>query len=147
MVDPESPPVRGFPMNAWLLVAVLSAGDPQPAAPAPHVAGEPVVTVRFLLPVQEKQPGSVEKWGLAAPVVDGFSDPNLIVYDDDYVERYLPRMIHSPPQCGAATYSISTPDGIIKFTGGLDTVYLGRDFRADDLVRFLKTRTEGKRAE
>jgi hypothetical protein len=135
-------------MNAVLLAAVLGAGAPQPPlAPPPREADQDFVAVKFLLPVQDPQVGTVAKWGLAAPVVDGFSDPNRIVYDDDYIKHYLPYAIHPVIKCGTATYTIATPGGVVEYHGGLDQTYLGQKFRAEDLIRFLKTRTEGKRAE
>src|SRR5438552_18508705 len=37
--------------------------------------------LRYVLPVQDNKKTSAARWQQAAPVVDGFSDPNQIVYD------------------------------------------------------------------
>jgi HEAT repeat protein len=111
--------------------------------------GGTAVTLRYLLPVQDpaEKKSSAVQWGVAAPVVDGFSDPNLIVYDQAYMERYVHWAVDTPIACGEAMYLITAAEGVLQVSGGLDESYLGQRFRADDLLRFLRTRTEGKTVE
>jgi hypothetical protein len=112
-------------------------------------AQAPEGSLRYLLPVQDAHAGegTAGRWGLAAPAVDGFSDPNRIIYDQAYVDAYVAWAMDTPIVCGAATYRVVTKDGVVEFTSGLDATYLGTQFRAEDLMRFLRTRTEGKAAE
>jgi HEAT repeat protein len=102
------------------------------------------VTLRYRVPMSERaDKSSAEKWGLAAPVVDGCSDPNRIVYDEAYVEKYVHWAITADHVDGIANYEIVLPEGEkTTFHGGLDESYLGHRFRAEDLMRFLKARVQ-----
>jgi HEAT repeat protein len=106
-------------------------------------------TVRYWLPTQDLsvKKSSVERWGLAAPVADELSDPNAIVYDQAYIDAYVKWAVDTPIACGPATYWITTPEKVLQINSGLDEADLGRRFRADDLIAFLKTRIEGKAIE
>jgi HEAT repeat protein len=95
----------------------------------------------FWLPIQPKKASSAVKFGLAAPVVDGFSDPNLIVYDDAYLREYF-KQRSRVNGFGMANYDFRLPGGDIRVAGDLHRTYLGRRFRADDLKLFLTTRVD-----
>jgi HEAT repeat protein len=102
------------------------------------------VTLRYRVPMSNRaDESSAERWGLAAPVVDGCSDPNRIVYDEAYVEKYVQWAISADHVDGMANYEIVLPEGgKTTFYGGMDELYLGRRFRAEDLMGFLKTRLQ-----
>ena len=99
------------------------------------------VTIRYLLPatLPTGHVAATER-GFAAPVVDGCSDPTQIVYDDAYVGAYIEWALTAALVDGAARYTIVTPDEAIEVDSGLDESYLGRRFRAEDLIRFLEMR-------
>ncbi len=80
------------------------------------------------------------KWTRAAPIVDGYSDPNRIVYDDAYLRSYEFR--DQSIRCGHGTYEIATSAGTILVHSGLEEWKLGTRFRMDDLLRFLQTRRD-----
>src|SRR5437868_1800505 len=84
-------------------------------------------SVRYRLPVQDpsRMKSSAARWGLAAPVVGDFSDPNALVYDEAYMDKYVAWAVDSPINCGSATYWITTSDKAIRIDGGLDEAYLG----------------------
>ena len=98
--------------------------------------GEPgVVPVHTLkISVPEKQPdgSTVEEWGLAAPVVDGISDPNLIVYDQALVERYAEWAVNTPTECGPSQFTVVAGDSEVTVTDGLEHAYLGKKFKAEE---------------
>jgi HEAT repeat protein len=106
------------------------------------------VELRYTLPEQEDAAGksTAARWGVGAPVENEISHPTKIIYDQAYIEKYVDWMMQEHG-CGSAEYWIVTPHGERTVQGGLDEVYLGRRFAADDLVEFLKSRVEGKRAE
>ena len=105
------------------------------------------IELRYVLPEQDVAAKSTAtQWSLGAPVKDELADPNQIVYDGAYIEKYVDRAI-GPIACGPATYVIVTPQGERSVVAGLDGAYLGQRFSAEDLVRFLKTRAVGKRIE
>jgi HEAT repeat protein len=141
----------------WLLLLAVSAqlgcGTAEPSASAQAVEGgsgassDPAIVLRYRLPAKSGGVSSAVRWELAAPVVDEYSDPNRIVYDDAYVQRYVAWAIDAPIACGPASYRIDTGEGIVEATSGLDERYLGMQFRAEALLAFLKTRVEGEAVE
>jgi hypothetical protein len=80
---------------------------------------------------------------LAAPVVNGFSDPNGIVYDKKHFRQFVRVYRDRPYIDGAASYEVVTSKGTVKYQGGLDYAYLGQRFRADSLIRFLQSKVKG----
>jgi len=128
-------------MFALIVVFGASSCSAQPEkAPA---------TLRYWLPAQDlsAKKSSVERWGLAAPIIGEFSDPNALVYDQAYIDAYVNWAIDTPISCGPATYWIATPQKVLEVNSGLDEAELGRRFRADDLLAFLKRRIDGKAIE
>lgn len=106
------------------------------------------IELRYVLPEQNVAAASTAaKWSLAAPVAGELADPNRIVYDQAYMEKYVEWAATAPIACGPATYVIVTPEGERSFVSGLDGAYLGVRFKAEDLLAFLDTRTAGKRIE
>ena len=104
------------------------------------------VTLRYTLPVRPHPPASTAaQWERGAPVVQGNAQPMRIVYDQAYMEAYLRWAVDAPTECGAASYRIQSDAAAREFTSGLDMAYLGRQFREQDLVAFLKERVEGAR--
>lgn len=77
---------------------------------------------------------------LAAPIVDGFSDPNAIVYNQFHYRCFVQYWSQAPIQCGAAQYEMRVSGKIVPFFGGLDEIYLGRRFDAEQCLRFLDAR-------
>lgn len=111
-------------------------------------ASDLATPLTYRLPAKSAGESTAETWGLAAPKDDeGYSDPNRIVYDDAYVDAYVDWAVNSPIACGAATYRVSTPDGVKNVSSGLDESYLGGQFRAERLMAFLKQRLEGEAVE
>lgn len=84
-------------------------------------------------------------WSQAAPIVDGYSDPNRIVYDDTYLRSYENR--DRSIRCGSASYEIVSRKYSIVVFAGLDERKLGWRFRIDDLLRFLETRRDNPHFE
>jgi HEAT repeat protein len=122
------------------------AAAPDQPGTAALAAG--AIDLQYVLPEQEVTATSTAaRWSLAAPVRGELADPNLIVYDQAYVEAYVNWAVNTPTECGPATYVIVTPQGERSVVSGLDGSYLGQRFRAEDLLGFLKTRTAGKRIE
>ena len=106
------------------------------------------IELRYVLPEQDVAAASTAaKWSLAAPMEGERSDPNRIVYDQAYMEKYVEWAANAEIACGPATYVIITPEGERSFVSGQDEAYLGVRFKAEDLLAFLKTRTAGKRIE
>jgi hypothetical protein len=118
------------------------------ASSGAKVVEVPYVELRYILPEQKDMEGksTAARWGVAAPVENEISDPNQIIYDQAYIEKYVDWIMQGHG-CGAAEYWIVTPQGERTMQSGLDEIYLGRRFVADDLVKFLKSRVEGKRTE
>jgi hypothetical protein len=109
-------------------------------------AGDQSVTLLFVLPdAKPMSRTTADEWGFAAPIESGFANPNRIVYDDLYIKKYIDAP--SEIKCGRAVFQIGTPRGIVQFFGDPNHTYLGRRFRAKDLISFLKTRTEGRCVE
>lgn len=102
--------------------------------------------LKYIVPRNpQTQASSAARWGVAAPivegpVVDGFSNPNLIAYDEPLVQAHVAFAINTPTRCGETTYTLRTPEGNQERSGGLDETYLGTMFDAEQLVRFLKHR-------
>ncbi|MEL7498883.1 MAG: HEAT repeat domain-containing protein [Planctomycetota bacterium] len=81
---------------------------------------------------------------MAWPLVDGFHNPNKIVYDgkqlDDYVAYYKRR----PTICGKGpTCELVDEDKTLSFICSIDYSHLGRRFQLDQLRAFLRSRIEG----
>jgi hypothetical protein len=134
-------------MRIFLLIlllgsAVLGCGrnDFPPAAEASAAS----VVDKVVIPPPAAE-SSVAKWGVAAPIVDGYSDPNRIVYDDAYLRAYEER--DRSISCGSGTYEVAAPDGPIWVHSGCDEARLGMRFRVEDLMRFLQTRRDNPRFE
>jgi len=107
-------------------------------------AEENGIVLRYVLPAAQV-PGATP----AAPHrsggdSDGTSDPTSIVYDETRVREHVRWLLSGLCIDGVTNYSILTPEGPIKFHGGLDEEYLGLTFRADDLTTFLQRRLDGK---
>jgi hypothetical protein len=142
--------IRSASTMAILSVAAALAGcgNPGTAAtgqPSARVLSAGRIEVRYVLPEQDAASKSTAKqWSLAAPVEGELSDPNRIVYDRAYMEKYVEWAI-GPIACGPAAYVIVTPQGEMSFVSGPN--HLGQKFKAEDLIRFLKTRTTGNRIE
>jgi len=134
--------MRVFPLMLLLGSAVLGCGrnDFPPAAEASAAS----VVERVVIPPPAIE-SSVAQWGFAAPIVDGYSDPNRIVYDDAYLQAYEHR--NRDISCGSGTYEIAAPDGSIWVHSGCDEAELGMRFRVEDLLRFLQTRRDNPRFE
>jgi hypothetical protein len=80
------------------------------------------------------------KW----PLVDGYHDPNQIVYDKAHFERYLAFYANRPIICGIGPLCEMTIDGApTRFRSGIDYGHIGTRFHLDHLRRFLRSRTEG----
>src|SRR5688572_25964951 len=80
------------------------------------------VELRYELPDQEaaERKSSVARWGLAAPVEGELANPNRIVYDQAYVEKYVEWAATAPIACGPATYVIVTPREELSVVSGRD---------------------------
>src|SRR5262245_18542932 len=130
-------------MKPYLLLLLAGASC---LVPPPCITRAQEPMLRYLLPVRDTpaRASTVARWGLSAPVSNGFSDPNAIVYDQAYVDAYVAWAIDAPIACGAATYRLAMKDRVVEFGSGLDEAYLGQQLRADDLIRFVRARTEGK---
>jgi len=137
---------------AWGCFAGCQQTHQQPSqgqSPQARVIQETVVEVRYRLPNQESLKGesSSGRWGLAAPVEAELSDPNRIVYDQSYVEKYVDWAANTPIADGPGIYVIVTPQGERSVSSGRDAAYLGKRFSAEHLVGFLQARTAGKSVE
>ncbi len=110
---------------------------------------EAAVVLRYRLPIQSELMGesSAAPWGLAAPVIKEISNPTRIVYDEALIQCFAKWAVDAPIRCGAGSYAIETGDGVTTVSTGLDESYLGRRFRAEDLVLFLKNRIRAKTVE
>src|SRR5262245_27384592 len=143
-------PARNAPANGNSppkgLARAESTTDESPRA---KIIQGTLIEVRYRLPDQEALKGesSAARWGLAAPVEAGLSDPNRIVYDQHYIEQYVEWAAITPIACGPGSYVIVTPQGERTVHSGSDEAYLGNRFSADHLVAFLKTRMAGKSVE
>src|SRR5262245_60405754 len=112
----------------------------QKSARAKVVRGK-FIEVRYRLPNQQALAGksSATRWGLAAPVEAELADPNRIVYDQKYIEKYVDWAAAGSIACGPATYVIVTPQGERSVQSGHDELYLGQRFSAEALLTILKT--------
>lgn len=113
----------------------------------PADAEENGIVLRYVLPAAQV-PGATP----AAPHrsggdSDGTSDPTSIVYDEARVLEHVRWLFRGQCACGVAKYTIVTPERTLQFSSGLDEVYLGLRFRADDLTTFLQRRLDGETVE
>ncbi|MCY3022072.1 MAG: HEAT repeat domain-containing protein [Planctomycetota bacterium] len=78
----------------------------------------------------------------AAPVVDGFSDPNRIVYDDAFLQNCakLARARWGVCADGWVQFEVLTDGGLVPFEWDVNDAYLGTRFQAAALMRFLEAR-------
>jgi hypothetical protein len=137
---------------AWICLTGCQSADEEQVQLGParaQVVRGKFIEVRYRLPNQQVLAGksSAERWGLAAPAQGELADPNRIVYDREYIEKYVDWAANAPIACGPATYVIVTPQGERSVQTGHDAIYLGRRFSAEDLVKFLKTRAAGTSVE
>jgi HEAT repeat protein len=137
---------------AWICFAGCQATYEAPAQKGParaKVADGKFIEVRYRLPNQQALAGksSAARWGLAAPVEAGQADPNRIVYDQEYIEKYVDWAAAGSIACGPATYVIVTPQGERSVQSGHDELYLGQRFSAEAFLTFLKTRAAGMSVE
>jgi len=150
--------MKALPLLMTVAAALISGCDrgnrrssvqTSPLAASVATPHEQSVSLRYLLPAPEPPSSTISapQWGLAAPVADGFSDPNRIVYDEAYMDQYVEWAMNAAHVDGPATYSIATRESVVQVASGLDESYLGQRFRAEQLMRFLQTRAEGQRIE
>src|SRR5688572_21606989 len=137
---------------AWICFAGCQAihdGPGQQGSKRAKVVQAKFIEVRYRLPNQQALAGksSVARWGLAAPVEAELADPNRIVYDQEYIEKYVDWAAAGSIACGPATYVIVTPQGERSVQSGHDELYLGQRFSAEDFLTFLKTRAAGMSVE
>jgi hypothetical protein len=137
---------------AWICLTGCQSAHEERAQQGParvKVVREKFIEVRYRLPNQQAlaAKSSAARWGLAAPAQGELADPNRIVYDQEYIEKYVDWAANAPIACGPATYVIVTPQGERSVQTGHDAIYLGRRFSAEDLVKFLKTRAAGTSVE
>jgi HEAT repeat protein len=136
---------------AWVCCSGCQAtyeGPVQPGNARAKVEGK-FIEVRYRLPNEQALAGksSAARWGLAAPVEANVADPNQIVYDLKYIEKYVDWAAAGSIACGPATYVIVTPQGERSVQSGHDELYLGQRFSAEDFLTFLKTRAAGMSVE
>jgi hypothetical protein len=136
---------------AAIAIVFLAGCDAQQAPHSPqqpHAAIEDdIVELTYLLPEQGSSAGesTADPIGFAAPVVDGFSDPNRIVYDEAYMRRFVAWAADTPIVCGPSTFRMETSPSEIKCFGSRRECPLGERFRIDDLATFVQSRISGKR--
>lgn len=81
------------------------------------------------------------------PLIDGYCDPNQIVYDKECFERYLSFYENRPRICGSGPSCEMTIGGMpIRFRSGIDYGHIGTRFHVDHLRRFLRSRIDGTKA-
>ncbi len=129
-----------------------------PPAPDPSTASADISastfaeSFEFVVPLQTGLESSAARWQLNPPVIDGFSDPNRIAYDQIFFqvveELFLQALGKGVVEdgFGVASYDIRTDTGIVQGTWGAHNREFGRHFRADQLIGFLKKRVSGERA-
>jgi hypothetical protein len=82
------------------------------------------------------------------PSVDGYSDPNLIVYDKARFDRYLAFCAtDNVIACGHADREMTIGDRTVQFGTGLDYENAGHRFHLDHLRKFLRSRIAGTTPE
>jgi len=78
------------------------------------------------------------------PLVDGYHDPNRIVYDKERFESYLSFYGNRPIICGIGPSCEMTIRGPpTRFRSGIDYGHIGTRFHIDYLRRFLRSRIDG----
>ena len=137
---------NGFLLAA--LAALLAGGcHDGDSGPASAKGQEEEIVLHYILPAAQvpgATPGARHRSGGDS---DGTSDPTSIVYDETRVREHVRCVLSGLCIDGVANYSILTPEGPIKFHGGLDEEYLGTAFNADDLTSFLQRRLDGETVE
>lgn len=81
---------------------------------------------------------------LAWPVVDGYSDPNLVVYDQAHFDSYM--SYHSGVKvisCGIVVRQMTSRGSTDEFTTGIYGDGIGYRFQLDQLRKFLRGRIDG----
>jgi hypothetical protein len=82
------------------------------------------------------------------PLVDGYYDPNQIVYDKEHFERYLSFYANRPVACGVGPLcELTVRASSIRFRSGIDYGHVGTRFHIDQLRRFLSSRIDGTKRE
>lgn len=133
----ESPQVKGD---------ATVQGQETPTSEQGETRDDEAGVLRYLLPSYDGgsfPKSEAAKWGLAAPIEDGYSNPNAIAYDAAYMDEYANWALNAKTICGVGSYEIVTDDGVRKLDSGLGYRYLGFRFRAEDLLQFLQRRVDG----
>lgn len=102
------------------------------------------VQVTYRLPSPNVAKNSSDEFELGCPLDEGFSNPNLICYDQKYLEQFVKEKMNGQIVCGAGEYTVVSTDGKeISVRSGLDESYLGKKFREADLIKYLQRRIVG----
>ena len=126
---------------AGLLAGGCHDGD---SGPASAKGQEEEIVLHYLLPAAQVPGATPAAHHRSGGDSDGTSDPTNIVYDEARAREHVRWVLSGECIDGRANYLILTPEGPIKFHGGLAEAYLGTAFNAEDLTSFLQRRLDGK---
>lgn len=102
----------------------------------------------FLFLIAVTSSSAIAAESMQWPLVDGFHNPNHVVYSKDHYEAYLKFIADRPHRSGVGPLCEMVIDGgVTEFRSSIDYDYVGTKFHIDQLRTFLRKRIAGKAKE